>query len=91
MNLCPFAPNCRRAEECNSPHPEATKRECYLPASTGWEPPILDAPRADEAEREPEPIVPPAVDPALLAMIDAVLAEPERETRDPAAMQGGLF
>ncbi len=94
MNLCPYAPNCRRAELCNSPHPEADGRVCIDPVSADWVWPDLAPPREAEEER---PIVPPAVDLDLLARIDAVLAEPERdkterpEVQDGAHIEGGLF
>lgn len=94
MNLCPYATQCRRAEECNSPHPEPTRRECLLPISKDWTWPELAAPASD-----PESIAlqVPAVDPDLLARIDAVLAEPTDRAPSPKVearrepIQGGLF
>lgn len=90
MNLCPWAANCRRAELCQSPHPEPTERACLDPIAPNWEWPMLAraqsqaAPLGDDLAAMLAPIPSPEVDRELLARVDAVLAEMELEPEDKA-------
>jgi hypothetical protein len=92
-NLCPYAAQCRRADCCNSPHPEPDRRECFLPETPGGTWPLVERAMAQASTLSDElaEILAPAPNAELLALVDAVLAEPERGAREPAAMQGGLF
>jgi hypothetical protein len=100
-NVCPYAPQCRRAEECHSPHPEPDERECFLPATPGDAWPLIERAMAQASTLSDElaEILAPAPNAALLALVDAVLAEPEREACEadepgrarPEPIQGGLF